>query len=158
MVLAAVLYILISGLTKGPGTTPLGTAFAWGPANNITGTAATGCAATTHDCYSLEVGSASSGLQTGGMSFTLRGTSGATLPFKVGATVTLVSAQGNSLAIWTVGATSSSWSTTNVALSGGQTLVIDNGLISAGGGLNGATVVAVGQGGFQGEVTSQALN
>src|SRR5579863_4961439 len=74
VVLAAVLYILISGLTKGPGTTPLGTAFAFGPGNNITGPAATGCTAT-HACYSLEVGSAGSGLQTNGLTFTLRATS-----------------------------------------------------------------------------------
>ncbi len=154
VVLAAVLYILISGLTKGPGTTPLGTAFAWGPESNVTvatGAAPTGCSAG-HACYSLEVGSASSGLQTNGLTFSFRSSTGATVGTSIIATVTLVSPQGTSVSVWT--ASTNSWSAGNIALGAGQTMVVS----CSSSGLLGDTVVAIGQGGFQGEVTSQTLN
>ena len=47
VVLAAVLYVLISGLTKGPGSTPIGTAFA---AGNPTAGTCTGPQVTAHQC------------------------------------------------------------------------------------------------------------
>ncbi len=163
VVLAAVLYILISGLTKGPGNTPLGTAFAWGSPSNVTGTTATGCAAATHDCYSIEIASASSGIQANALGFSLRTTAGAAAPFQTGAKVTLVSVSGGTLAVWTYGATSSSWTSGGTTpLVSGETLVIDNAAVAGGApggsGLYGYTVVAVGQGSFQGEVATTSLN
>src|SRR5271154_7597489 len=58
VVLAAVLYILISGLTKGPGTTPLGTSLALGAPNE----AQKGAGATTNNWYNFTVQSAGGGI------------------------------------------------------------------------------------------------
>ncbi len=58
VVLAAVLYVLISGLTHGPGSTPIGSAFAAGNAKGgyCTGTAATnGCLAGGKWIYNLTI-------------------------------------------------------------------------------------------------------
>jgi archaeal type IV pilus assembly protein PilA len=159
VVLAAVLYILISGLTKGPGNTPLGTAFAWGPANNVTGTVAIGCTAG-HSCYSMEI-LPSGSIQANALSFSLRTTAGAAAAFHAGAIVTVVGVNGQATgAVWT--AASNSWTAGTTPLVSGETVVIDNGNAvggaPTGSGLFGYNVQAVGQGTYQGEVTSNALS
>ena len=58
VVLAAVLYILISGLTKGPGNTPLGTSLALGTPSE----AQKGAGATTNNWYNFTVQSAGGGI------------------------------------------------------------------------------------------------
>ncbi len=87
VVLAAVLYVLISGLTKGPGNTPLGSAFAMGAASletvSTTG-AGIGCttpAAGTEYCYLLTIEQASTGLTLSSVGFEVKTTSGT--PFAV---------------------------------------------------------------------------
>lgn len=78
VVLAAVLYVLISGLTKGPGNTPLGSAFGSGAANLVTGSASTnaiGCK-TGDNCYSLTIEQASTGLTLSSIGFEVRNASG----------------------------------------------------------------------------------
>ncbi|MHB8351121.1 MAG: archaellin/type IV pilin N-terminal domain-containing protein [Thermoplasmata archaeon] len=161
VVLAAVLYILISGLTKGPGNTPLGTAFGWGPASNVTSaTHATGCANSV-PCYSLEIGSAGGGITTGGITFSLRTPAGGVLAFHTAspaATVKLVSVSGTPIATWTAsasGANGGSWDNTTVALTAGDTFVLS---VGVGVGLSGDTVLAVGMGSYSGTVQSAALN
>jgi flagellin-like protein len=159
VVLAAVLYILISGLTKGPGNTPLGTAFGWGPGANVTAaTAATGCAAASKECYSLEIASAGGGIAANQISFTARTPSGAALAMTNGATgwtMTLVSVAGAAItATWTasgncVGAGCST------PLASGQTLVMYCGGATAS--LSGDVILAVGQGSYQGTVATQGL-
>lgn len=151
VVLAAVLYILISGLTKGPGNTPLGTAFGWGTASNITSTAAvTGCT-TGKSCYSLEIASAGGGITTSALGFSLRSATGAVVPFPPGFAVSLLSVNGLVLDSWN--STHSTWTST-VALSAGQTIVFGMGA----GGLFGDTILAVGTGSYSGTVQSAALN
>lgn len=157
VVLAAVLYILISGLTNGPGNTPIGTAFAWGPASTITGPASAGCNTAGDNCYSLQIGSAGSGIETSDVAFALHTSTGAAGAFTTPGTVTLVSVSGTAIDTWT--ASSNTWAPvtpgapSNLPLSSGETLVVDNGATS----LAGYTVLAVGQSHFQGTVASQAL-
>jgi flagellin-like protein len=152
VVLAAVLYILISGLTKGPGNTPLGTAFGWGGTSNISATTTPGCAAA-RECYSLEVGSASSGLTPNGMTFTVRSASGAVITFSTWKfdLVTVAGAYAN--ANWT-GANSCAGTGCNSLLSPGETIVLNSGALGATSSLLGDNIIAVGQGSFQGEVAT----
>ena len=78
VVLAAVLYVLISGLTKGPGSTPLGTAFAAGtPAESTVGTAPTGitCAATCYT-YSFTIEQAGGGIAWNSINFVVKNPAG----------------------------------------------------------------------------------
>lgn len=80
VVLAAVLYVLISGLTHGTGGTTLGSAFAAGTANPPlveSATATTGCAAT-HFCYVLTIESAGLGLSASDMNFVIKTATGST--------------------------------------------------------------------------------
>lgn len=158
VVLAAVLYVLISGLTKGPGNTPLGTAFAWGSPSTITG-AAPGCAAT-HVCYSLEIASASSGLTGGALTFSARTASGGSVALT--GTFTLVSAAGSGTGnpTWIASGACTNAATPvlncTTPLASGMTLVLDSGA-TTGSPLSGDTIVAIGGGSFSGEVTSGSL-
>jgi flagellin-like protein len=152
VVLAAVLYILISGLTKGPGSTPLGTAFGWGPASNVSATTTPGCAAT-KECYSLEIGSASSGLTPNGMTFTVRSSGGAAITFTTW-TFTLVNVAGAAAgAVWT-GAGNCAGAACNTPIASGETIVLNSGTLTTGSSLQGDAIIAVGQGSFQGEVST----
>jgi flagellin-like protein len=88
VVLAAVLYVLISGLTHGTGGTTLGSAFAAGTATPplIQGAAgntfaANGCLAG-HYCYVLTIESAGAGLSASSMNLVIKTATGAT--FAVG--------------------------------------------------------------------------
>jgi flagellin-like protein len=149
VVLAAVLYVLISGLTKGPGNTPLGSAFAFGPASNVTAASSppTGCIAA-KECYSIEIASAGSGLTGGGISFTARTSSGAALS-TAGWYFTLVTVAGtNASALWTSSGTCAGTGCTS-ALASGQTIVFHTGAAAS---LGGDVIVAVGQGSFAGTV------
>jgi flagellin-like protein len=65
VVLAAVLYILISGLTKGPGNTPLGTSLAL----NKPVEAQKGAGATTNNWYNFSVESAGGGIVLNNINF-----------------------------------------------------------------------------------------
>src|SRR5579859_2382502 len=72
VVLAAVLYILISGLTKGPGNTPLGTALALSsPTENSKGTT---------NYYNFSVASAGGGLLLNNLQFQIVSTGGSIVP------------------------------------------------------------------------------
>jgi flagellin-like protein len=133
VVLAAVLYILISGLTKGPGNTPLSTAFGFGTATAQNPAAATAgeCAAGDY-CYSISISEASSGLTATDLQFKMTTNTGTTVPivgfYIDGATA----AQGyltagaapnnNPTTTWTVGAGTI---TSTTVMSGTFTLWID---------------------------------
>ena len=154
VVLAAVLYVLISGLTRGPGNTPLGTAFAWGSQKNVTtpsgGTLPTGCALTAHSCYSIEIASASN-LGTSDLNFALRGPTGGAMAFVSGTTVTLVGLGGTSLATYSVA--TNTWSA-SVSIVGGDSIVV----YTATSGYLLDSLVAVGVGSFSGTVTATAFS
>ncbi|MCI4366410.1 MAG: type IV pilin [Thermoplasmata archaeon] len=72
VVLAAVLYILISGLTKGPGNTPIGTALAMGTFSEAT----SGAGAGQKWYYNATVQSASGGMTWSNMIFQVQTPSG----------------------------------------------------------------------------------
>jgi len=77
VVLAAVLYVLISGLTKGPGATPIGTAFAAGTPQLVNGAANNGCALN-HYCYQVTIESAGGGITAAGINLVVKTSSGGT--------------------------------------------------------------------------------
>ena len=150
VVLAAVLYILISGLTKGPGNTPLGTAFGYGTPSNISvasGTAPTGCSAAAHNCYSISIASAGGGIQNTALNFQVTRPGGGIVTVTQ---VALLSISGTVVATYT--GSTGSWSTT-VTLSTTQTLVVDVGAYSATS-VSGDTLVALGVGSYSGQVTT----
>ena len=83
VVLAAVLYVLIAGLTHGPSSAPL--AFGWGQGTNATGTSNTpGCSSlmptgfTTKFCYTDTI-APTGGLTTSNVQLSLRNSAGATI-------------------------------------------------------------------------------
>jgi archaeal type IV pilus assembly protein PilA len=178
VVLAAVLYVLISGLTRGPGNTPLGSAFAAGSANLITvpstGTGV-GCstpAAGTEYCYTLTIEQASTGLTLSSIGFEVRTTAGTAFAVKsisissVSSTSTVTTLPvtcagpvcngGSGTTSWTYG-------TTGICAAGAcgagtqissatMNIVIDMGTTSPTG--NGYTLVGLAQGSYSGTVTA----
>lgn len=144
VVLAAVLYVLISGLTKGPGNTPLAGYFGFGTVTEQVGTASSPGCANTHICWSIPVGTASGGVTAGSMLFQIKDTSGNTHNF---ITVTLLSISSTVLAGWNLTAVTSG---SSVSLSTTQTLVVDSGTTSDT--YIGYTLLALGQGSFSGQV------
>ncbi len=124
VVLAAVLYVLISGLTRGPGNTPIGTAFHFGAATLEESASATdGCAAT-HYCYIIQIASVS-GVSTSDLQFGMTTVSGASTGF-------------TEVSLWAPAATaaSSTWTSPGtgpatggtVSIAGSDYFVLDTGL------------------------------
>lgn len=146
VVLAAVLYILISGLTKGPGSTPLGTALALGTINEAN--------AGSNYYYNTTVQTASGGMTWGNMIFQVQTStgSGATGP----TTITVTNALGScnlatytfSTAAWTTPATHCTGTTGSAALvSNGASVELVSTASLTGAGYS---LIAVGQGSFSG--------
>jgi flagellin-like protein len=146
VVLAAVLYILISGLTKGPGNTPLGSALAIGtPASNGGLT------------YTMGI-TPSSGLTPVGMTYEVTSSTGTILG--VGTTVTVVGVTGCFQAVYTfasnswaaaVGGTACAGASTTVVLTSGMQLSLVVAPTQTG---LGDKFVAVGAGTFSGQVSA----
>jgi flagellin-like protein len=146
VVLAAVLYILISGLTKGPGNTPLGSALAIGTPSSAGGTT-----------YTMGI-TPSSGLTPAGMTFEVTSSTGTILG--VGTTVTVVGVTGCFDAVYTFatnswaaasGGTACAGASTTIVLTSGMQLSLvvsptQTGLSDK--------FVAVGAGSFSGQVTA----
>jgi archaeal type IV pilus assembly protein PilA len=146
VVLAAVLYILISGLTKGPGNTPLGTAFGWGSVSKFTGTGKQYCT-TGHLCYSVAIASASSGIQSGSLQFQVKTASGTIV---VGpSSVNLENINGQGIGIYTVA--TNAWDNSTVSITTTMTFVLDSGGASA---LTGNVLIALGTGSYSGQVST----
>ncbi|HEV2429329.1 MAG TPA: archaellin/type IV pilin N-terminal domain-containing protein [Thermoplasmata archaeon] len=154
VVLAAVLYVLISGLTKGPGNTPLGSALATG--NGGTGTCAAG------NCtYTFVIQSASGGLTANGLKFQLLDSSGAIINSKVWS-VTLVDVSACVVGVYIFGA-QNAWSASGNTCTGG-TPGLSSPIVSgdqlalkttvAGGSISGLgdSLSIIGQGSFSGSV------
>jgi flagellin-like protein len=155
VVLAAVLYILISGFTKGPGNTPLGTALAMGTPQKTTGTAATnalGCV-TGDQCYNIAVGSAGGGITAAALNFVIHDANGNPVSF-AGAKVALVSSAPALIATYTI--STATWAgTPTTGLATTQELVLDLGCTPAACSPNptGEVIVALGVGSYSGQVT-----
>jgi flagellin-like protein len=92
VVLAAVLYILISGLTKGPGNTPIGTTLAVGKPIDASNAA--------NNWYNLTISSAGTGLTYASLNFQVQTTSNGIV--NVGAsTITVVAVTACNVAVYT---------------------------------------------------------
>ncbi len=149
VVLAAVLYVLISGLTKGPGSTPIGSAFGFGTAQQ-TSSAPTGTCVAGHICYSVGIASSSSSVTTSSVSFALQA-AGSGTSFS---SVSIVSLTGTAIAIFN--ATSGTWTGLNsnalpITFSSTQTLILDSGRTTTS--IAGDNLVAAGTGSLQGTTT-----
>jgi flagellin-like protein len=174
VVLAAVLYVLISGLTHGTGSAPLGTNFSWGSPVNTTGVASTGCGTTggtSHAfCYSIEI--AGSSVTTSNFILALRNSAGATVAWPVAVTAgeaTTPGASQISLISPTqaapqagYGTAAAGWSLAtgfSGSVSGGFTVVIYLvGAVGTNAGLFGDELVAIGASGYSGSVVSNAFS
>ncbi|MGB7124802.1 MAG: archaellin/type IV pilin N-terminal domain-containing protein [Thermoplasmata archaeon] len=162
VVLAAVLYVLISGLTHGPGSAPLGTNFGWGQPDNATGTAIIGCAAATgHYCYSIEIASAGGGITTTSVDLSLRNAAGGTVAWPTGGvTISLVS-PSSTLAIATYSITTNAWApvgTFSGAFASGQSIVVYTTTGTGSQGMFGDALVAIGSNGYSGTVASASFS
>lgn len=136
VVLAAVLYVLISGLTSGgANTVPIGTAFAYGQA--------TACPSTSPGtCYSVGIQSAGSSATTSNIHFAVQS---AGSPVTVTGTVALVDNTGAPVATYTFG---SGWDNTGIAFQSTETLVFT--ITAPALGVAGDSLVAQGVGSLQG--------
>jgi hypothetical protein len=137
--LAAVLYILISGLTKGPGNTPLGTALALAPPSE-------GSAGTGH-WYNFSIQSAGGGLLLNNLAFQVLNPSGGIVSATGLTTVNVFGIAGTSVATYTVA--TAVWAT-------GGTLPVTNQMTiifgSTTANLSGDTFVVLGTGSFSGSI------
>jgi flagellin-like protein len=175
VVLAAVLYVLISGLTHGTGSAPLGTNFSWGTPVNVTGITTTGCgvvgtAPANGYCYSIEIAGAS--VTTSNVVLALRNVAGATIAWPVAATgvstasptpasqISLISPTSAApVAFYNTGTSGWTLSTGFTgAISGGFSIVIFLvGSSGHSGGLLGDEIVAIGASGYSGSVPSNSF-
>jgi flagellin-like protein len=167
VVLAAVLYVLISGLVHGPGNTPIGSALGLGGATLFSGTAAqVGCAAATDYCYKVLITSVSSSITVGSISLQVKATTGAVYPGQSATSaVTITTISGAALVSSVVGANpinvgtgaTYAWAagsgTTASILVTSDTLWIDLGAVASSPAGSGLTLVIFGNGAFSGSET-----
>jgi flagellin-like protein len=163
VVLAAVLYVLISGLTHGTGSAPLGTNFSWGTPVNATGTAVeNACAAvTTHYCYSIEIAGVGGGLSTSNIVLSLRNSVGATVAWPSGGVSIYLLTPTSSTYVASYSTATSGWTAVgsfNGALASGDSIVVNTTNVGAGQGLFGEQIVAVGASGYSGSVPSNSFS
>ncbi|MGA8303336.1 MAG: archaellin/type IV pilin N-terminal domain-containing protein [Thermoplasmata archaeon] len=157
VVLAAVLYVLISGLTHGPGSAPLGSKLAWGKPKNTSGHSAIGCAAVAgHFCYSIEVASAGGGLSVSSVDLALQNGVGAAVSWPAGYTVSLVNPSGSTPAS-TYSITTKAWSN-SAPFASGQTIVLYSASVVGSQGLYGDALVGIGGNGYSGTVSSTVFS
>jgi flagellin-like protein len=138
VVLAAVLYILISGLTKGPGNTPLGTALALGkPLVSANGTGF---------IYHFQIQSAGGGLLYSNLNFQVQTGTGAIVAL-AGGHINVLNLGGVSVANYNPGTGAWLYGST-VAVTSSQQVALD---FTAS--LSGDTLVVSGTGSFQGSIS-----
>jgi FlaG/FlaF family flagellin (archaellin) len=167
VVLAAVLYIMISTLTRSTGSDPLGSAFTWGAPNNVTGTSTFGCTSPTHYCYHIEIAYTSSNLGVSSVTIALQSRTGQSAAWPtsvtgVGGRVLLVSPVSSTVTAnyWPSNLTWQLIPPFTGTLASGFSLVIYCGgaAESAGQGLAGLAVVAVGTNGYGGTVPASPFS
>jgi flagellin-like protein len=145
VVLAAVLYILISGLTKGPGNTPLGTALAL----SAPGEASKGAGATTNWWYNFTVQAAGGALILNNLQFQIQTPSGTIVAAGASWTLNVLNLQGVSIAVYSF--------TTNAFTSGGTTLLTSQHTFAlnavGASSINGDSMIVIGTGSFQGSIS-----
>ncbi|MCI4354594.1 MAG: type IV pilin [Thermoplasmata archaeon] len=145
VVLAAVLYILISGLTKGPGNTPLGTSLAL----QTPGEASKGAGATTNNWYNFSVQAAGGGLILNNLQFQVQTPSGQIVAAGGSWTLNVLGITGT--VVGTYAFATNSWSAGGTVLMTSQQLVALNAVGATG--LSGDTLIVIGTGSFQGSIS-----
>jgi flagellin-like protein len=156
VVLAAVLYVLISGLTHGVGSADLGTNFGWATPVNDTGASPVpvGCASANF-CYQIEIASAS-GITTSDMSFSLHTSSGGPAAFPTGTTIFLVSTTNVQLDEFYT--SNSTWQHAGITVVAADYINVNSGAkTTATNGLYGYELVALGAGSYTGSVPTSAF-
>jgi len=142
VVLAAVLYILISGLTKGPGNTPLGTSLALNKPSETS--------KSTNNWYNFSVQSAGGGIVLNDINFQVVTSTGGII--SPGASWTLSVLNLGGTVIGTYAFASATWTlggTTPIASS--QTIVLN--AVSTSLSAQGDNLNVIGTGSFQGSIT-----
>ena len=140
VVLAAVLYILISGLTKGPGNTPLGTALAVGSPSEASNVAA-------NHWYNFSIQSAGGGLTLSSTNYQFQTATGSIVAPSGTWTLSVLGLSGTPIGAYSL--------TTGAWTSGGATPMTSQMTISvysAGTVLSGDTMVVSGTGSFSGTI------
>jgi flagellin-like protein len=138
VVLAAVLYILISGLTKGPGSTPLSTSLAMGPPAEASKGA--------NNWYNFSIQSAGGGIVANNLNFQVQGAGGSIVTVTGGTmsvlnlAATVVASYNMITGVWTSGGTT--------PLSSSQQLSLVTTV-----NLSGDKLVVSGTGSYQGQIT-----
>jgi flagellin-like protein len=169
VVLAAVLYVLISGLVKGPGNTPIGSAFGMSAPVSVI-TCATGSTLALKGCtagdyaYAVTITSASSGVTLSSINLAVMTSTGAVDQYATGATgggFAVTNIAGATLADTAVAQTtpmsSSSWTyvapgTASTQLTTSMTIWVDLGLTPVPSGTE-LTLVVYGVGSYSGSVS-----
>jgi len=178
VVLAAVLYVLISGLTHGAGSAPLGTNFGYGSPINDTGVKTLGCGVTVGAyCYGIEINTGGS-LGITNFILSLKNPTGSTVAWPTAIAATPITAPAGlttgtptaasialispttAAAVAYYSTTSSSWyaiGTFSGTITSGSSIVLY--FSTAGGaGLLGDQLVAVGSSGYSGTVPSSTFS
>ena len=143
VVLAAVLYILISGLTKGPGNTPVGTSLAVNkPLEASKGTT---------NWYNFTVGSAGGGLLLNNLQFQVVGAGGAIVPTTAaGWSLNVLGLTGSTVGTYAITSATPSWTLGGTtAVSSSQTIVLTSPIATV---LSGDTLTIIGTGSFSGSI------
>jgi len=159
VVLAAVLYVLISGLTHGTGSAPLGTNFSWGSPFNVTSAPPAGASCTAY-CYSIEIAGAGGSIGITNFQLSARNIAGATVPLLAADVISLIS-PSVAAPVATYGVAAAAWSITAAGttagftgtIAGGFSIVIATAATHAAG-LLGDQLVAIGVNGYSGTVPS----
>lgn len=171
VVLAAVLYVLISGLTHGPGNTPIGSAFTAGnPTAATKCTAANvpveGCVAAGDYVYQVTI--ESSTVTFASVVFEVKASTGSVFAATTDAGVSVITTSSTVAASWTVTAAStplampsSGWTTFGAGISGTTpltnfyTIVVDVGSVNPSG--VGLTFNGIGAGSYSGTTSPLPL-
>ena len=163
VVLAAVLYLLVTSLTKSSASDPLGSAFTWGAPTNATGVPTLGCAGLSHYCYLVQVAYTGTGLAVTSLTLGVNTANGlpAAWPTSVsaaGGKVLLINPSTSTVAAnyWPSNSTWQLIPPYSGTLTAGFLVVIYCGGAAegAGQGLSGLAIVAVGTNGYGGTVTA----
>lgn len=142
VVLAAVLYILISGLTKGPGNTPLGTSLALGTPSE----AAKG----TNNWYNFTVQSAGGGIILNNIQFQVVTATGSIVTPGGSWTMSALSITGVSVATYSFA--SGTWTSGGTTIiTSSQTIVLNS--VSTSLSAQGDVLNVIGTGSFQGSIS-----
>jgi len=142
VVLAAVLYILISGLTKGPGNTPLGTSLALAPP-------AEGAAGTGH-WYNFSIQSAGGGILLNNLLFQVQTVSGTIVTPAGLTTVSVLGVSGSVVATYTYA--TAVWATGGALPASNQQTIIFGSTTTN---LSGDELIVLGTGSYSGSISVQ---